>query len=84
MISQNNSLFQALCSLFEDPFKAELPYPFIVQPPPVDSAIEELILTIDKFYYTMAGIPVIVLEQDNEELGITCKKNFFVAVVGTI
>ena len=30
----------------------------------------------------IAEIPVVVLDQDNEELGITCKKNFFIAVLG--
>ncbi len=34
-------------------------------------------------YAKLAGAEVVNLEQNNEELGIICKKNFFVAVVGT-
>ena len=33
-------------------------------------------------YAQLADVPVITLEQNNEELGIFCKKNFLVAVVG--
>lgn len=33
-------------------------------------------------YAQLADVPVIMLEQNNEELGIFCKKNFLVAVVG--
>ncbi len=33
-------------------------------------------------YAKLAGIPVNQLEMDNEELGVFCKKNFFVAVLG--
>jgi len=33
-------------------------------------------------YAQLAGAEVVNLEQNNEELGIICKKNFFVAVVG--
>ncbi len=35
-------------------------------------------------YAKLADINVIQLNQDNEELGIICKKNFFIAVVGII
>src|SRR3989344_504359 len=31
----------------------------------------------------LAGVPVVQLEQTNEELGVFCKKNFFVSVLGT-
>jgi large subunit ribosomal protein L30e len=34
-------------------------------------------------YAKIASIPVSVLPYDNEELGIFCKKNFFVSVLGT-
>jgi len=34
-------------------------------------------------YAKLAGTEVVNLEQNNEELGIICKKNFFVSVVGT-
>ncbi len=33
-------------------------------------------------YSDLVGIPVTGLELDNEELGILCKKNFFVSVLG--
>lgn len=33
-------------------------------------------------YARLAEVPVISLEQSNEELGILCKKNFFISVVG--
>tara|TARA_Y100000310_G_C20580360_1_gene762661 strand:+ start:830 stop:1108 length:279 start_codon:yes stop_codon:yes gene_type:complete len=35
-------------------------------------------------YANLASVNIVELEQDNEELGIVCKKNFFVAVVGII
>lgn len=35
-------------------------------------------------YATLAQIPVHELPQSNEELGIICKKNFLVSVVGLI
>lgn len=31
----------------------------------------------------LAGVPLIELPQTNEELGVLCKKNFFVSVLGT-
>lgn len=34
------------------------------------------------YYAELAGVPVQQLQQNNEELGIICKKNFLVAVVG--
>jgi len=34
------------------------------------------------YYAELAEISVIELEMDNEELGVFCKKNFFVAVIG--
>jgi len=37
-----------------------------------------------KHYAQLAGIPFHDLELDNEELGIFCKKNFFVAAIGII
>ncbi len=35
-------------------------------------------------YAKLAEVDVVGLDQDNEELGIICKKNFFIAVVGII
>jgi len=35
------------------------------------------------YYAKLAGAEVVGLEQNNEELGTICKKNFFVSVVGT-
>ncbi len=35
-------------------------------------------------YANLAGIPVVELGFDNEELGVFCKKNFFVSVLGVI
>ena len=35
-------------------------------------------------YAKLADVVVVNLEQDNEELGIVCKKNFFVSVIGII
>ena len=37
-----------------------------------------------QYYAKLAEIPVIELDMTNEEMGIFCKKNYFVAVVGTI
>jgi large subunit ribosomal protein L30e len=33
-------------------------------------------------YADLSSIPLIELEQDNEEIGIMCKKNFLVSVIG--
>ncbi len=33
-------------------------------------------------YAALVGIPVIELKHNNEELGILCKKNFLVAMIG--
>ena len=33
-------------------------------------------------YTKLANVSVVVLELDNEELGVLCKKNFFISVVG--
>ena len=35
------------------------------------------------YYAKLAETPVITLEQDNEELGTYCKKNFFVCVLAS-
>ncbi len=35
-------------------------------------------------YAGILKVPVIKLDQNNEELGIFCKKNFFVSVLGII
>jgi len=35
------------------------------------------------YYAKLAEVPVLELEMNNEELGIFCKKNFFVSVIGT-
>ncbi len=38
----------------------------------------------DVYYYAkLADVPVVKIDLDNEELGIFCKKNFFIAVLGT-
>ncbi len=34
-------------------------------------------------YAKLAKVPVVELDLDNEELGLFCKKNFFIAVLGT-
>tara|TARA_Y100000310_G_C20557714_1_gene751444 strand:+ start:630 stop:908 length:279 start_codon:yes stop_codon:yes gene_type:complete len=34
------------------------------------------------YYCKIQDIPVITLTEDNEELGVICKKNFFIAVIG--
>ena len=34
-------------------------------------------------YANLANIPVVLLEMDNEELGVFCKKNFFISVLAT-
>lgn len=33
-------------------------------------------------YATLGSVPVTELDQTNEELGIFCKKNFFISVLG--
>ncbi len=33
-------------------------------------------------YATLIHVPVIGLDQTNEELGVFCKKNFFISVLG--
>ncbi len=33
-------------------------------------------------YCKVAGVEIIMLEQDNEEIGVLVKKNFFVSVIG--
>lgn len=33
-------------------------------------------------YAKIGNVPIVVLEINNEELGIHCKKNFFVSVIG--
>ena len=35
-----------------------------------------------KYYANLANIEFVELEQDNEELGVICKKNFFIAIIG--
>lgn len=37
-----------------------------------------------KYYAALAEIPVQELTYNNEELGVFCKKNFLVSVLGTI
>ena len=34
-------------------------------------------------YANLVGVPVEELSLDNEELGVFCKKNFFISVLGT-
>ena len=47
----------------------------------VSNASEDTKETVEH-YASLADIPVVVLELDNEELGVLCKKNFFISVVG--
>jgi len=35
-------------------------------------------------YANLANVPVTELEQNNEELGTLCKKNFFISVLGIV
>lgn len=37
-----------------------------------------------EYYAKLAQVPVTQVEQTNEELGIICKKNFFVSVAGIL
>lgn len=37
-----------------------------------------------RHYATISNVQVIKVEQNNEELGVLCKKNFFVSVAGII
>ena len=38
----------------------------------------------DLEYYTqLRSIPIFLLEMNNEELGVFCKKNYFISVLGT-
>lgn len=32
----------------------------------------------------LSSVPVVELEQNNEELGVLCKKNFFVSAIGVL
>ncbi len=34
------------------------------------------------YYCKLQDVPIITLEEDNEELGVICKKNFFIAIIG--
>lgn len=36
-----------------------------------------------QYYAKLSNVPVSELNIDNEELGLFCKKNFFIAVLGT-
>ncbi len=36
------------------------------------------------YYAALAKIPLVELELNNEELGVFCKKNFFISVLGTM
>ena len=47
------------------------------------NAAEEAKETIEH-YANLANISVVVLGLDNEELGVLCKKNFFISVVGIL
>jgi len=35
-----------------------------------------------KYYSDLVKVPVIVLSVDNEEIGVLCKKHFFISVLG--
>jgi len=37
-----------------------------------------------KYYAKLAETPIVELGMDNEELGIFCKKNFFISILGVI
>ncbi len=37
-----------------------------------------------QYYARLAQVPITQVEQTNEELGILCKKNFFVSVAGIL
>lgn len=37
-----------------------------------------------KYYANLNNIEFVELEQDNEELGVICKKNFFIAIIGVL
>ncbi|MEK6951174.1 MAG: ribosomal L7Ae/L30e/S12e/Gadd45 family protein [Nanoarchaeota archaeon] len=37
-----------------------------------------------EYYAKLAQIPITQVEQTNEEIGILCKKNFFVSVAGIL
>jgi large subunit ribosomal protein L30e len=36
------------------------------------------------YYSKLSSIPTFELEMDNEELGVFCKKNFFISIIGII
>ena len=36
------------------------------------------------YYAQLASVPIVELKQTNEEVGLLCKKNFMVSVVGII
>ena len=44
----------------------------------------ELLRSDLEHYSKLADTKLIILSQDNEELGILCKKNFFVSVLGIL
>lgn len=37
-----------------------------------------------KYYAKLNDVEYVELEQDNEELGVICKKNFFIAIIGVV
>jgi len=37
-----------------------------------------------KHYAGLGNVDILELEQNNEELGVVCKKNFFISVLGII
>lgn len=37
-----------------------------------------------EYYAKLANVECVELEQDNEELGVICKKNFFIAIIGVL
>lgn len=44
----------------------------------------EKILGDIKYYANLVNVPVKKLDLSNEELGVFCKKNYFVSVLGTL
>lgn len=76
--SQQKQLVVGLASVIKGIRQGKLAKVFLASNSPLKMK-EDLVR-----YATLAQIPVQELPQTNEELGIICKKNFFVSVVGLI
>ena len=44
----------------------------------------ETMRTDVEYYAKLTKTPFVVLEQNNEEMGILCKKNFLISIVGVV